>query len=109
MRSTATQICPALAKAPEAACSAAHTGSTSASTISGSLPPSSRIACAPRPAQAVAISRPVAGAPRRARAPRAGGAGVQDGGDVGMGDERAAGAAVALQQDEHVVGQLGGE
>jgi hypothetical protein len=36
MRSTAVQIWPAFAKAPTAACAAAHSGSTPASTISGS-------------------------------------------------------------------------
>ncbi len=60
MRSTATQIWPALANAPCAACSAAHAGSTPASTIRASLPPFSSSALAPRAAHACAMARPVA-------------------------------------------------
>src|SRR4051812_5659972 len=60
MRSTATQICPALANAPSAAWAAAHAGSTPASTMSGSLPPFSSSTLAPVCAAAAAIERPAA-------------------------------------------------
>src|SRR5665648_958479 len=59
MRSTDVQICPALANAPVAACRAAQRGSTPASTISGSLPPSSSSTFLSWPAQVSAMRRPV--------------------------------------------------
>ena len=97
MRSTDVQICPALANAPIAACSAAHSGSTPASTTIASLPPSSSSALPSRPAHAARHLAPASGPSpcgprgRRAGARRAGGRRARRRG--GAGGRRRAGRA----------------
>lgn len=92
IRSAEVRICPALAKAPAAAWAAAHPGSTPASTISASLPPSSSTAFLSCAAQTPAIFPP------RLHRP-----GLQDERDVGIGHQGRARPAVAVEGDEHAL------
>ena len=85
------QIWPAFAHAPIAACSAAHSGSTPASTIIASLPPSSSSALPSRSTHASITSRPGL---HRAR--------VDDEVDARVRGERPAGARVAVDELQHV-------
>ena len=87
MRSTDVQIWPALANAPIAACSAAHSGSTPSSTTIASLPPSSSRALPSRSAHA-----------SRHLAPRLDGPRVDHEVDEPVRHERAAGAGVAEEE-----------